>query len=72
MSNADITVARMNKATSDSLRNAVRRICHHVFFFFDVLTSNISFIRLPNTEKCDVTANNVTHQSANSRRGHMT
>jgi hypothetical protein len=39
---------------------------------FDVLTSNISFMRVPNTEKCDVTASNGTHQSANSRRGHMT
>jgi hypothetical protein len=39
---------------------------------FDVLTSNISFLRVPKTEKCDVTASNGTHQSANSRRGHMT
>jgi hypothetical protein len=39
--------------------------------FFDVLTSNISFIRVPNTEKCDVTASNGTHQSAKSRRSHM-
>jgi hypothetical protein len=38
---------------------------------FDVPTSNISFIRVPKTEKCDVTASNGTHQSANSRRGHM-
>jgi hypothetical protein len=40
-------------------------------YIFDVLTSNISFIRVPNTENCDVTASNGTHQSANSRRGHM-
>jgi hypothetical protein len=37
----------------------------HSFYFlrslFDVLTSNISFIRVPNTEKCDVTASNRTH-----------
>jgi hypothetical protein len=39
---------------------------------FDVLTSNISFIRVSKTEKCDVTASNGTHQSANGRRGHMT
>jgi hypothetical protein len=39
---------------------------------FDVLTSNILFIRVPKTENCDVTASNGTHQSANSRRGHMT
>jgi hypothetical protein len=38
---------------------------------FDVLMSNILFMRVPNTEKCDVTASNGTHQSANSRRGHM-
>jgi hypothetical protein len=41
-------------------------------FGFDVLTFNISFIRVPKTEKCDVTASNGTLQSANSRRGHMT
>jgi hypothetical protein len=41
-------------------------------FSFDVLTSNISFIRVPKTEKCDVTASNGTLQSANSRQGHMT
>jgi hypothetical protein len=40
--------------------------------FFDVLTSNISFIRVPKAEKCDVTASKGTLQSANSRRGHMT
>jgi hypothetical protein len=39
---------------------------------FDLLMSNILFIRVPKTEKCDVTAINRTHQSANSRRGHMT
>jgi hypothetical protein len=39
---------------------------------FDKLTSNISFIRVPKTEKCDVTESNETHQSANSRRGHLT
>jgi hypothetical protein len=39
---------------------------------FDVLTSNISFIRVPKTEKCDVTASNGTLQSASSRRVHMT
>jgi hypothetical protein len=44
----------------------------HISFLFDVLTSNISFIRVPNTEKCDVTVSNGTHQSANSRRNHMT
>jgi hypothetical protein len=38
-------------------------------FCFDVLTSNVSFIRVPKTEKCDVTASNGTLQSANSRRG---
>jgi hypothetical protein len=43
-----------------------------VWNFFDVLKSNISFIRVPNTEKCNVTASNGAHQSANSRRGHMT
>jgi hypothetical protein len=42
------------------------------FYIFDVLTSNVSFIRVPKTEKCDVTASNRTHQSTNSRRGHMT
>jgi hypothetical protein len=39
---------------------------------FDVLTSNISFIQVPKTEKCDVTASNGILQSANSRQGHMT
>jgi hypothetical protein len=45
---------------------------HKQLRVFDVLTSNISFIRAPKTEKCDVTASNGTLQSANSRRGHMT
>jgi hypothetical protein len=42
------------------------------WLIFDMLTSNISLTRVPNTEKCDVTASNGTHQSANSRRGYMT
>jgi hypothetical protein len=46
----------------------------HITLFqcIDVLTSNISLIRVPKTEKCEVTAINGTLQSANSRRGHMT
>jgi hypothetical protein len=50
----------------------LRGLCPDFVAHVDVLTSNISFIRVPNTEKCDVTASNGTHQSANSRRGHMT
>jgi len=34
MSTADVTVARMNKAASGALRNAVRRLCHFVFSFY--------------------------------------
>jgi hypothetical protein len=34
MSAVDVTVARMNKAASGAIRNAVRRLYHFVFFNF--------------------------------------
>jgi hypothetical protein len=41
MSTADVTVARMNKAASGELRNAVRRICHFVFFILLTLVRKV-------------------------------
>jgi hypothetical protein len=48
------------------------KVYYYFFYSVDVLTSNISFIRVPKTEKCDFIASTGTHKSANSRRGHMT
>ena len=57
------------KLTTEILNAMNNELLIGGIFFFDVLTSNVSFIRVPSSEKVDVTALRVSDQSQHSNQG---